>query len=184
MTDLTEYLGNGLTLTTKTNLPRSDAAGLEFSAAGHLFPRFFYSVSGNAFYNQIDATALGFPGLKSTTGLNLKAKLDYRPTAADSAQIIFTRTDKRLTPQGSVSAVNIVNLGYKHTLMPALSAVATVSDLFNGQRYQRYASTPTLTQVYERSVAGRVVWFGLTYTVGVTKKQKEPNFEYDSGAGQ
>jgi len=83
-----------------------------------------------------------------------------------------------------VSAVNIVNLGYKHTLMPALSAVATVSDLFNGQRYQRYASTPTLTQVYERSVAGRVVWFGLTYTVGVTKKQKEPNFEYDSGAGQ
>ena len=184
VTDLMEYLGDGLTLTTKTNLPRSDAVGLEFAATGHLLATLLYSVSGNAFYNQIDATALGFPGLKSTTGLNLKAKLDYRPTAADSAQIIFTRTDKRLTPQGSVSAVNIVNLGYKHTLMPALSAVATVSDLFNGQRYQRYASTPTLTQVYERSVAGRVVWFGLTYTVGVTKKQKEPNFEYDSGAGQ
>jgi len=184
VTDLTEYLGNGLTLTTKTNLPRSDSAGLEFSATGHLFPRLLYSVSGNAFYNQIDATALGFPGLKSTTGLNLKAKLDYRPTAADSAQIIFTRTDKRLTPQGSVSAINIVNLGYKHALTPAFSAVATVSDLFNGQRYQRYASTPTLTQVYERSVVGRVVWFGLTYTLGVKKKEKEPNFEYDTGAGR
>ena len=108
VTDLTEYLGNGLTLTTKTNLPRSDSAGLEFSATGHLFPKLLFSVSGNAFYNQIDATALGFPGLKSTTGLNLKAKLDYHPTAADSAQIIFSRTDKRLTPQGSVSAVNIV----------------------------------------------------------------------------
>jgi outer membrane receptor protein involved in Fe transport len=186
VTDLTEYLGNGLTLTTKTNLPRSDSAGLEFSATGHLFPKLLYSVSGNAFYNQIDATALGAPGLKSTTGLNLKAKLDYHPTAADSAQIIFTRTDKRLTPQGSVSAINIVNLGYKRTLMAGLSAVATVSDLFNGQRYQRYVSTPTLTQVYERSVAGRVVWFGLTYTIGVTKKEKEkePSFEYDSGSGQ
>lgn len=184
VTDLTEYLGNGLTLTTKTNLPRSDSAGLEFSATGHLFPKLLYSVSGNAFYNQIDATTLGFPGLKSTTGLNLKAKLDYHPTAGDSAQIIFTRTDKRLTPQGSVSATNIVNLGYKHTLTPALSAVATVSDLFDGQRYQRTASTPTLTQVYERSVVGRVAWFGLTYTIGVTKKEKEPNFEYDSGAGQ
>jgi len=183
MTDLTEYLGNGLTLTTKTNLPRSDSAGLEFSATGSLFPKLMYNVSGNAFYNQIDATALGFPGLKSTTGVNLKAKLDYRPTAADSAQIIFTRTDKRLTPQGSVSATNIVNLGYKHALMPALSAVATVSDLFNGQRYQRYASTPTLTQIYERSVVGRVAWLGLTYTIGVTKKGKEPNFEYDSGGG-
>ena len=181
VTDVTDYLGNGLTLTTKTNLPRSDSAGLEFSAAGQLVAKLIYSVSGNAFYNQIDATALGYPGLKSTTGLNLKAKLDYHPTVSDSAQIIFTRTDKRLTPQGSVSATNIVNLGYKHTLTHALSAVATVSDLFNGQHYRRDASTPTLTQVYERSVVGRVAWFGLTYTVGVTKKEKEPNFEYDSG---
>jgi len=183
VTDLTEYLGNGLTLTTKTNLPRSDSAGLEFSATGHLFPKLLYSVSGNAFYNQIDATALGYPGLKSTIGLNLKAKLDYHPTAADAAQIIFTRTDRRLTPQGSVSAINIVNLGYKHIVTPALAAVATVSDLFNGQHYERFTATSTVTQVYERSVAGRVVWFGLTYTIGVRKKEKEPNFEYDSGAG-
>lgn len=184
VTDVTQSLGNGLTLTTKTNLPRSDSAGLEFSATGHLFPKLLYNVSGNAFHNQIDATALGFPGLKSTTGLNLKAKLDYHPTVADSAQIIFTRTDKRLTPQGSVSAINLVNLGYKHTLTAALAAAATVSDLFNGQRYRRFASTPTLTQIYERSVVGRVVWLGLTYTIGVTKKEKEPNFEYDTGAGQ
>jgi outer membrane receptor protein involved in Fe transport len=184
VTDVTEYLGNGLTLTTKTNLPRSDSAGVEFSGTGYLLPKLLYSVSGNAFYNQIDATALGFPGLKSTIGINLKAKLDYHPTNADSAQIIFTRTDKRLTPQGSVSAINIVNLGYKHVLTPALSAVATISDLFNGQRYERTASTPTLTQVYVRSVLGRVAWFGLTYTIGVTKKEKEPNFEYDSGTGQ
>jgi len=184
VTDVTEYLGNGLTLTSKANLPRSDSAGFEFAATGHLLPKLLYSLSGNAFYTQIDATALGAPGLKSTTGINVKAKLDYRPTADDSAQVIFTRTDKRLTPQGSVSAINIVNLGYKHVLTHALSAVATVSDLFNGQRYQRSASTPTLTQVYERSVAGRVLWFGLTYTVGVTKKEKQSNFEYESGGDQ
>jgi outer membrane receptor protein involved in Fe transport len=184
VTDLTEYLGNGLTLTTKTNLPRNDSAGLEFSATGHLLQKLSYSVSGNAFYSEFDATALGYAGLKSTTGLNLKAKLDYRPTAADSAQIIFTRTDKRLTPQGSVSAVNIVNLGYKHTFTPKLAFVATLSDLFDGQRYQRIAATPTVSQVYERSVRGRVAWFGLTYSIGVTKKGKEPNFEYDTGAGQ
>ena len=112
VTDLTEYLGNGLTLTTKTNLPRSDSAGLEFSATGHLLPKLSYNLSGNAFYTQIDATALGTPGLKSTAGVDLKAKLDFRPTAADSTQITFTRTDKRLTPQGSVSAIDLVNLGY------------------------------------------------------------------------
>jgi outer membrane receptor protein involved in Fe transport len=184
VTDVTEYLGNGFTLTTKANLPRSDSAGLEFLANGRLLSKLFYSVSGNAFYTQIDATALGAPGLKSTTGINLKAKLDYRPTALDSAQIVFTRTDKRLTPQGSVSAINIVNLGYKHTLTPALSAVLTISDLFNGQHFQRSVSTPTLVEVYERRVQGRIAWFGLTYAVGSAKKSKESNFEYDSGAGR
>jgi outer membrane receptor protein involved in Fe transport len=182
VTDLTEYLGGGLSLTTKTNLPRSDSAGLEFSAIGHLSPRLSYSLSGNAFYTEIDARALGAPGLKSTTGLNVKAKLDFRPTAAAAAQLAFTRTDKRLTPQGSVSAINIVNLGYKHALTAALSVVATVSDLFDGQRYQRVASTPTLGQVYERSVVGRIAYFGVVYTIGTTKQDKQPNFEYESGA--
>jgi outer membrane receptor for ferrienterochelin and colicin len=181
VTDLTEYLGNGLTLTTKVNLPRSDVAGLEFSATGTLVPTLAYSLSGNALYAQIDATALGAPGLRSTTGLNVKAKLDFRPTANDSAQITFTRTDKRLTPQGSLSAVNIVNLGYKRMLTHALALVATFSDLFDGQHYQRYASTPAVTAVYERSVAGRIAWFGLTYTIAVTKTEKQPGFEYESG---
>jgi outer membrane receptor protein involved in Fe transport len=181
VTEVTEYLGGGFSLTTKTNLPKSDAAGLEFSASGHLSPKLSYNLSGNVFYTEFDATALGTPGLKSTTGVNLKAKLDYRPTAADSAQITFTRTDKRLTPQGSLGAINVVNLGYKRALTPALSVVATVSDLFNGQRYERIASTPTLTQVYQRNVAGRIAFFGLVYTIGVTKTEKQPNFEYDSG---
>jgi hypothetical protein len=38
-----------------------------------------HGISGNFFYSRIDATALGIPGLQSTTGLKAKAKLDYRP---------------------------------------------------------------------------------------------------------
>lgn len=184
VTDVIEYLGNGLSVDTKTNLPRSDSAGFEFSATGQLLPKLTYNLSGNAFYTQIDATALGASGLKSTTGVNVKAKLNYQATAVDSAQIIFTRTDKRLTPQGNISAINMVNLGFKHALTPALSAVATISDLFNGQHYVRSVSTPTFTQVYERSLVGRIAWFGLTYTLGVTKKEKEPSFEYDTAGGR
>ena len=182
-TDVTQYLGGGLSLTTKSNLPRNDSAGIEFNLAGHLFQKLSYSLSGNAFYTQIDAAALGVPGLKSTTGVNAKAKLDYRPTASDSAQITFTRTDKRLTPQGYISAINVVNLGYKRALTASLSGVATVSDLFSGQRYQRVASTPLFTEVYRRSVEGRVAFVGVIYSFGATKKEKESNFEYDSGGG-
>jgi outer membrane receptor for ferrienterochelin and colicin len=170
-----------LTLTTKTNLPRNDSAGLEFTASGHVVPGLSYSLSGNLFYSQIDATALGAAGLQSTTGLNGKLKLDYRPTAADSAQISVTRTDKRLTPQGYISAINIVNLGYKRQLKSDLSAVVTVSDLFNGQRFRRFAMSPTLTQEYQRTVQGRVLYVGFVYSFGATKQDKQPSFEYDQG---
>jgi outer membrane receptor protein involved in Fe transport len=183
VTDLIEYLGNGVSLDTKTNLPRNDSGGVEFSASGHLLPSVAYSVSGNAFYSQIDASQLGIAGLESTTGVNAKVKLDYRPTVADSAQISFTRTDKRLTPQGNISAINIVNLGYKHAWTRELSLVATVSDLFNGQRYQRFAVTPTFTQVYERSVEGRIVYVGVVYSFGAPKKDKQSDFEYDNSGG-
>ncbi|GAC1499519.1 MAG: outer membrane beta-barrel family protein [Steroidobacteraceae bacterium] len=179
VTDLTENLGNGFTLATKTNLPKNDSAGIEFTSNGRVFGKLAYSVSGNLFHSQIDASALGVPGIQSTTGLNAKFKLDYRPTGADSAQFTLTRTDKRLTPQGYVSAMNIVNLGYKHQLHSDLTAVATVSDLFDGQRFQRFAGSPTFTQEYRRSVRGRVLYVGVVYTFGTTKKDKQPNFEYD-----
>lgn len=183
VTDLIEYLGNGVSLDTRTNLPRNDSGGLELTASAHLVPSLAYSVSANAFYSQIDASQLGVPGLESTTGVNAKVKLDYRPTAADSGQITFTRTDKRLTPQGDISAINIVNLGYKHAWTRELSFIATVSDLFNGQRYQRFAATPILTQVYERRVEGRVFYAGLVYTFGEEKKSKQSEFEYDNTGG-
>ena len=179
VTDLTEYLGNGFSLTTKTNLPRSDSSGLEFTSNGRIVPQLTYSVSGNLFHSQIDATALGISGLQSTTGLNAKLKLDYRPTAADSAQFSFTRTDKRLTPQGYISALNIVNLGYRRQLKPELTALATVSDLFNGQHYQRFLSTPTFTEQYQREVRGRILYVGFVYSFGFTPKDGQPNFEYE-----
>jgi outer membrane receptor for ferrienterochelin and colicin len=179
VTDVTEYLNNGLSLTTKTNLPRNDSTGLEFTATGYVVPKVTYSASGNLFHSQIDARALGIPGLQSTTGLNGKVKLDYRPTAADSVQITATRTDKRLTPQGYVSAINLVNLGYKHQLKADLTGVATVSDVFDGQRFHRFATSPTFTQDYRRTVRGRVLYVGFVYSFGSTKKDTQPNFEYD-----
>ena len=179
VTDLTEYLGNGLSLTTKTNLPKNDAAGLEFTASGRIVPKLSYSASGNLFHSQIDATALGASGLQSTSGLNAKLKLDFRPTSADSAQLTATRTDKRLTPQGYVSAINLVNLGYKRQLQSNLTAVLTVSDIFNGQHFRRFSSSPTFTQEYERTTRGRVLYVGFVYSFGSTKKDKQPNFEYD-----
>ncbi|MBS0395058.1 MAG: TonB-dependent receptor [Proteobacteria bacterium] len=178
-TDVTQDLGNGLTLTTRTNLARNDSAGIEVTANGRLTSRLGYSASANFFYSEIDATALGTPGLQSTTGVNAKLKFDWRLTAADSAQCTVTRTDKRLTPQGYVSAVNIVNLGYRRQLAADLAGIVTLSDAFNGQRYDSHAVTPTFTRDSLRVIRGRIVWIGLTYGFGGTSKDKPPSFDYD-----
>ena len=55
---------------------------------------------------------------------------------------------------------------------PALSATATVSDLFNDQHYQRFATTPLLTQLYERSIEDRVIVVGFVYSLGAARKEK------------
>lgn len=58
--------------------------------------------------------------------------------------------------------------GLQHTLTAALSVVATVSDLFSGQRYERVAVTPLFT-LYRRSVEGRVAFIGVIYSSGGRK---------------
>jgi outer membrane receptor protein involved in Fe transport len=179
VTDVTRYQGNGFSLTTKANLPRDNSAGLEVTANGHLGSQLSYSLSANLFHSQIDATALGVPGLQSTNGVNGKLKLDYRPTPADSAQVAVTRTDKRLTPQGYVTAIDIVNAGYKHQLRSNLTALATVSDLFNGQRNERIENTPTFAGDYVRTIRGRVFFVGLIYSFGSAKDSSQPSFDYD-----
>ncbi|MDP9007942.1 MAG: TonB-dependent receptor [Pseudomonadota bacterium] len=182
VTDVTEVMSADVVLIAKENLAKDNAAGLEFTANGRFTSTLSYGVSGNLFHDQIDATALAATGLKSTTGLNAKASLDYHPTAADTAQISFTRSDKRLTPQGFVGAINLVNLGFRHQIHPHLSAIITVSNLFNGQILHRFVATPTLTDRYEREQVGQVAYVGIVYAFGASKKAKPNGFDFDKPA--
>jgi outer membrane receptor protein involved in Fe transport len=178
VTDIAQPLGGGVVLLTKANLPKSQSTGLEFNVSGKLVRTLSYSVSGQAFYAQIDASALGASGLRSTIGVNLKASLEYRPTPRDTLQVSVSRTDKRLTPQGFVDAINLVNLGYKRQLRPDLAAVVTISDGLDGQRFRRFVNTGALNDAYERYQVGRIAYLGLVYTFGGSGKAKSSDFDY------
>jgi outer membrane receptor protein involved in Fe transport len=179
VTDVLEPVAADVVLATKENLPKSRSAGLEFNANGKLPAGFAYNLSGEAFWAQIDAQALGAAGLASTTGVNLKASLDWRPTSHDTAQISFSRTDRRLTPQGYVNAIDLVNLGYRRQLRSDLALVITVSDALNGQRLTRTVNSPALAETYVRHQVGRIAYAGLLYTFGAVKKDKAAAFDYD-----
>jgi outer membrane receptor for ferrienterochelin and colicin len=77
-----------------------------------------------------------------------------------------------------VSPINLVNLGYKYLLSSDLTAIATVTDLFNGQRFHRFSTSPAYTQDYQRTVLGRIFYVGLVYSFGSTNKDKS-GFEYE-----
>lgn len=184
VTDVEQPLGGGVVLITKANLPQSRSAGLDFNANGKLWRQLSYDFSGSAFYAQIDAgqvvgTGLTGPLLKSTVGLNLKASLEYRPTGADLFQASLSRTDRRLTPQGFVSAINLVNLGYRRQLRPDLALVATVSDALDGQKFRRIVDTSALQDDYLRDQVGQIVMVGAVWTFGAPGKAKGAGLEYD-----
>ncbi len=175
----TTLISPGVLLTTKANIPSAMSAGFELATDGPVTSALSYRVSSNLFYMQVEDTAPGAQGLASTTGINLKSSLDYRADAVDTAQVSFNRTDKQLTAQGYVAAINLVNVGYKRQLRSNLSLVATISDLFNGQRQLRYVNTSAMNETYSRFQEGRLVYVGINYTFGVSKKMKSEGFEYD-----
>lgn len=179
ITDLAQPVSSTVVLLTKANLPTDRSEGAEFIGNVHLTRRWSYGLSANLFHRQIDAPALGVAGLKSTTGVNLKSNLEYRPSAADTAQISLSRSDKRLTPQGYIDPITVVNLGYRRTMGAHWSAVLTVADLFNGQILRRYLTTPTLTDTYRRAQVGRIAYVGVVYSFGAPKKDSSEDFDYD-----
>ena len=179
-TYLSSVVSPQVLLTTVGNLPKNDSAGLEATTNGQLGPHWSYAFSGNAFYNEIDATALGVPGLRASTGVNGKLTLNYRPTATQTLQLLFTRSDRRLTAQGYLGAVNQVNLGYRRVLIDDLTLVATVTDVFQGQVQSSTLATPTFSEDYRRTVVGRMGYLGFVYRFGAAPTDRPQNFDYDN----
>ena len=178
VTEVVEPIGPDVVLTTKANLPLRRSGGVEFSLSGKLVRQLSLGLSGAAYYAQIDARGLGAGDLRSNTRLDLKANLDYRPGARDAVQVTLSRQARRLTPQGSVDAVTVVNLGYKHDLGSDLSVVVTVSDLFDSQKTVRRNLQPGFGEVYVRHQFGRIAYVGVVHSFGGRRKDKAA-FDYE-----
>jgi outer membrane receptor protein involved in Fe transport len=179
ITDVVEPVSADVVLIKKENLPKTHSGGLEFEADGQLDKRLSWSLSGNAFYMQIDARQLGASASASTSGVNLKAEADYKLTGADTLQLTFARTSDRLTAQGTLGATNVLNVGFKHRVSPSTYFVATGSDLLNGQGLHRVIGTTLLDDNYLRLQYGRIVYVGIVYGFGGPLSKKAGEIDYD-----
>lgn len=178
ITDVSRYVSPTVLLTTKENLGKSTSAGLEVSANGKAAGVLAYNLSANLFHNTVDAGNLGFNQTRSGVGYTLKASFDYTVSPRDLLQLSANYSGRRLNAQGYRLPAGAVNLGYRHKLSDALSAVFTVSDLFNTQRDRTLIDTAALYDRYERRQLGRTVFISLAWKFGAGGKTKDAGFDY------
>jgi outer membrane receptor protein involved in Fe transport len=173
-----KYIGDGVSLSTQENLHGDDFAGLELTADGHLGSQLSYSISGNLYRKQVNPGTLNIQGPRSGGGADAKFKLDYRPTAGDFIQLRASHTGHQSSVQGSSSAMDVVNIGYRRQLKANLTTLATVTDVFNGQRTRNTVTTSYFTGYFVRAIRGPSVYVGLNYSFG-SRAKKDADLRYE-----
>ncbi|WP_184722518.1 outer membrane beta-barrel family protein [Caulobacter sp.] len=180
VTDVVSDLGGGVFLTSRANLGKSRSGGLELVANGRLTPKLTYNLSGNLFWNEIDAANLGFSGTRSGTALAGRANLNWQATPKDFLQLNVFTSGKRLTPQGHREPFKMLNLGYRRKVNDKLSFVVTAQDALDWFQDVTITDTPALRDRQRRSANVRSVFFGFSYAFGGGKPRPE-QFDFSAG---
>ncbi|MDD4554341.1 MAG: TonB-dependent receptor [Bacteroidales bacterium] len=179
---VTRSINDSTLVTTIENLDTDQSAGLDFSGTWQIGKIASINFSASGFYNQIDASSLGYEGMRSALSGTLKVNASVNLTKTTIFQINGQYRSKALTAQGYRLPTWVVNLGFRQDLWKKkLSVIATVSDLFNTQAFKSTVDTPILVQESVRKRDYRVIYAGLLLNFGTNgKKTKEPKFEFDN----
>jgi outer membrane receptor protein involved in Fe transport len=188
VTDVIRDIGNGVLLTSKANLAKSRSGGLELVANARLTPKISYTISGNAFWNEIGATDLGFPDKRSAWTVSGYAALNIQATPKDLLQISGFATGKRLTPQGYKEPTGMLLLGYRHKFNDRVSGVVTVQDALKTFGDKLVIDTPALKDRRALDLDLRAIFVGVTYNFGGTgapdpRRRREPAFDFQTSPG-
>jgi outer membrane receptor protein involved in Fe transport len=166
-------------LITEQNLGKSLSGGLELAASGKLISGLDYNLSGNVFYNQIDAANLGFSGTRSAFGYEAKGALNWHLATKDTVQLNLATAGKRLTPQGYRRGYITLDMGFRHQLKPNLALTATLSDVFASRHDGLIVDSPALQEITLRRQSGRVFALGLSWSLSGAKKKAAEKFDYE-----
>ena len=177
VTYVTTPISDTIVLTRPENLGESVSGGFELSAAGRLWPNLDYTLSGNVYYNEIDAGNLGFEGTRSTLAYEAKAALNWRASPRHRMQLNLSTLGKQLTAQGYRRGSTVLDAGYRFQLRPNFALVATVSDLFESRRDRTVLDSPAIYYASETRAPGRIVFVGFSWSRAADKNPEQ--FEFD-----
>lgn len=182
ITEVSRYINDGVLLTTKENMNSSQNAGLELIWNMPVIANWLsLNWNVNGYYNQIDASKLGYGKNKDTFSWSTLINVNLTPIRHYMIQLNARFRSSTLVPQGRRDADSRINLGMKYDIPSLnLSILASVTDLFDTYRKSYTLDTPELKQKVIRRRNPRIFYLGLSWQFGVNKNKKHSTkLEYD-----
>lgn len=164
LTELTRYLPGNVLLTTKENLNSGSSAGAEVIADAEIGKWATVNLSGNLFYDRIDATRLGYAAGKDALAWSVSLNANFTPCSNTLLQLNSRYLSPALMPQGRREGSFSTDIGVKYELpRRGLSFTATLSDVFNTLRKVYTIDTPQLRQRLEQKMSTCVLYVGVAW---------------------
>ena len=181
-TTVTIPLNDSTLLTTQQNLSNDKSTGLEliFSVKAGKF--LSANLSSNFFYNQIDASGLGYATRKSIVSMSTNFNATVTLTKTTMLQLSSNYRSARLTPQGKVFGSIVVNTGMRQDLFKKkMSIIFTVSDLFKTLQQRSELNTLYLKQVAVGRRDAGIFYAGISVRFGrMIKKPADEKLQFDN----
>ncbi len=179
-TEVTKYVNDTVLLTTFDNLASEQNAGLELIFSTKIKKFMNINLSGTAYYNQIDASNLGYSGNRSIFSWDSKLAVNIMPWKYGMIQLNANYRSERLTSQGVNLPSFGLNAGYRQDIFKQrASLVLNVSDVFNTMRWASEIDTPELKQVVTSKRKSQIVYIGFSWRFGRVLKVQNEDLKFD-----
>ena len=179
-TSVAKMLNDTTILNTRENLNSDRSGGLELVLAGNIGNIGTTNVSVSGFYQEIDASNLGYAAKKSNTSWSGSLNCTINLTKTLAFQLNSNYRSSRLTPQGENLPTYVVNLALRQELLEGkLTLTGTVSNLFNSFKRENEVNTDILYQHTINRRDSRIIMFGAAYNFGKTGKRSKDKTEFE-----
>ncbi len=173
-TEVSTYINDTVLLTSFDNLSNDQSTGLELVLTTRIKKLMNINLSGNLYYNQIDASNLGFLENKSTWTWNAKLALGIAAWKHGTIQLNPSYRSAQLTPQGENLPMFVMDGGLRQDVFKEkASLVLSVSDIFNTRKWSTRIDTPELQQTFTSKRRSQIIYFGFSWRFGKVLKKDE-----------
>ncbi|MCB0396585.1 MAG: TonB-dependent receptor [Flavobacteriales bacterium] len=174
---------DSLLMTTYDNISSERAAGLEFLVQGRPIKRWLINFNSSVFYNEIDASNLGYGNSLSTWTWHVQVSNNIELAKQWMIQWTGRYRAPSLTPQGRFLGYTVFNAGLKKEMLKGkLSLVITASDVFHTLRWMHEVHSQVLDQTVKYDRRSQIVFVGCSWHFGRDlKTKKKDELKFDDG---